>query len=75
MFEREQDEPKTRNRNQVPSMKTSNAALSVLGLAQRLFRDLPRVSFQSFFRWLCVERNGSLVCCIPGAPIVRLPVH
>ncbi|WP_164979427.1 hypothetical protein [Pseudomonas sp. DTU12.3] len=56
-------------------MKTFNAALSVLRLAQRLFRDLPRASLHFFVRLLCVERNGALVCCIPGAPIVRLPVH
>ncbi|AXK57208.1 hypothetical protein DWF74_29035 [Pseudomonas protegens] len=22
--------------------------------------------------FLCVERNGSLLCCVPGAPIVHL---
>jgi hypothetical protein len=22
---------------------------------------------------LCVENNDALVCCIPGAPVVRLP--
>jgi len=28
---------------------------------------------QSIARFICVERNGAMVCCIPGAPIVRLP--
>jgi hypothetical protein len=56
-------------------MKTFNAALHVLRSARHLSRDLPRVSFDSFFRLFCVERNGALFCCIPGAPIVRLPVH
>ncbi|MHC8332668.1 hypothetical protein [Pseudomonas sp. LB3P25] len=60
-------------------MKTFNAALHVLRSASHLFRDLPRVSFLFFTgsipRLLCVERNGALVCCIPGAPIVRLPRH
>jgi hypothetical protein len=56
-------------------MKTFNAASHVLRSASHLFRDLPRASFQSFSRLLCVERNGALVCCIPGAPIVRLPRH
>jgi hypothetical protein len=69
------DAPKTRNKSQVPSMKTFNPALHALRSALHLSRDLPRVSFHSFFRLLCVERNGALVCCIPGAPIVRLPAH
>jgi len=61
-------------------MKTLNAALHVLRSATHLFRDLPRASFLFFTRLsiprlLCVERKGALVCCIPGAPIVRLPSH
>ncbi|MGF6331317.1 hypothetical protein ABH909_004195 [Pseudomonas sp. BS3782 TE3695] len=56
-------------------MKTFNSALQALRSALHLSCDLPRVSFHSFFRLLCVERNGALVCCIPGAPIVRLPAH
>ncbi|WP_414158373.1 hypothetical protein ACMGG8_21620 [Pseudomonas sp. BNK-45] len=24
--------------------------------------------------FLCVERNGALLCCVPGAPVVRLPL-
>ncbi|MCP1488892.1 hypothetical protein J3D48_005205 [Pseudomonas fluorescens] len=56
-------------------MKTFNAASPLSRLALHLFRDLPRASLHFFVRLLCVERNGALVCCIPGAPIVRLPVH
>lgn len=56
-------------------MKTFNAALHVLRSATHLFRDLPRASFQFLPRLLCVERKGALVCCMPGAPIVRLPSH
>ena len=25
------------------------------------------------FESLCIQRNGAVVCCMPGAPIVRLP--
>ncbi|AKA25065.1 hypothetical protein [Pseudomonas chlororaphis] len=35
--------------------------------------SLPASFFQSLVRLLCVERRGALVCCMPGAPIVRLP--
>ncbi|MEB0045943.1 MULTISPECIES: hypothetical protein [unclassified Pseudomonas] len=54
-------------------MKTVHCVLPVPRLVQHLFRDLPRASFLFVTRLLCVERNGALVCCIPGAPIVRLP--
>jgi hypothetical protein len=56
-------------------MKTFNFALHALRPALHLSRDLPRVSFHSVSRLLCVERKGALVCCIPGAPIVRLPAY
>lgn len=50
-------------------MKTFSSALRVSPSA------LLRASFLSLSRFLCVERRGALVCCIPGAPIVRLPTH
>jgi hypothetical protein len=56
-------------------MKTFNSALHALRSALYLSRDLPRASFHSISHLLCVERKGALVCCIPGAPIVRLPTH
>lgn len=56
-------------------MKTIHSALPVPRLVHRFIRDLPRASFLLLTRLLCVERNGALVCFIPGAPIVRLPVH
>ncbi|BBP65492.1 hypothetical protein PHLH5_30330 [Pseudomonas sp. Cab53] len=30
-------------------------------------------SVVSLFGSLCIQRKGAVVCCIPGAPIVRLP--
>lgn len=58
-------------------MKIFNAVLRVL--RPRLTpppapRDLPRARpfYFSFLNVLCVENKGALVCCIPGAPIVRL---
>jgi hypothetical protein len=56
-------------------MKTFNTALHVSRSALHLARDLSRASFHSISHLLCVERKGALVCCIPGAPIVRLPTH
>jgi len=56
-------------------MKTFTSALHALRSTQYLLRDLSRISFHSFSRLLCIERKGALVCCIPGAPIVRLPAH
>ncbi|WP_246882143.1 hypothetical protein [Pseudomonas chlororaphis] len=60
-------------------MKTFSSALHLLrhALLRRrpLSRQTPRHTpvFQSLVRLLCVERKGALVCCMPGAPIVRLP--
>jgi hypothetical protein len=60
-------------------MKTFSTALRVLRTAFHPHRDLlrgPHLSIPlSLSRLLCVERKGALVCCIPGAPIVRLPVQ
>jgi hypothetical protein len=56
-------------------MKTFSSALHVLRTALHLSRDLPRARFLSLSSFLCIERKGALVCCIPGAPIVRLPTH
>jgi hypothetical protein len=55
-------------------MKIFNAVLRVLRSAS-LSRDVPRARplYFSFLNVLCVESKGSLVCCIPGAPIVHLP--
>jgi hypothetical protein len=55
-------------------MKIFNAVLRVLRPAIPP-RGLPRARpvYFSFLNVLCVESKGSLVCCIPGAPIVRLP--
>ncbi len=55
-------------------MKIFNAALRVLHSAFPP-RDVPRARplYFSFLNVLCVESKGALVCCIPGAPIVRLP--
>lgn len=65
-------------------MKTSNRASHVLPsvLQSRSSPvpdtpELPRAVhlsvFQYFFGLLCVEHDGALLCCIPGAPMVRLP--
>ncbi|MBK5540701.1 hypothetical protein JFV28_14875 [Pseudomonas sp. TH05] len=65
-------------------MKTSNSASHVLPSTSQPRSshvpsdpELPRAVhlsvFQYFFGLLCIEHNGALVCCIPGAPIVRLP--
>jgi hypothetical protein len=60
-------------------MKTFSTALRVLRTAFYLPRELPRGPHLSIAlslsRLLCVERKGALVCCIPGAPIVRLPAQ
>nr|WP_256739936.1 hypothetical protein [Pseudomonas sp. K5002] len=55
-------------------MKIFNAVLRVLRPALQS-RGLPRARpfYFSLLNVLCVESKGSLVCCIPGAPIVRLP--
>ncbi|PMU98411.1 hypothetical protein C1X82_34575 [Pseudomonas sp. GP01-A11] len=55
-------------------MKIFNAVLRVLRPALQP-RGLPRARPFYFYllNVLCVESKGSLVCCIPGAPIVRLP--
>jgi len=54
-------------------MKTFNSALQVLRCALHRLRNRRSAMFLSFFRLLCVERRGILLCCIPGAPPVRLP--
>ncbi len=51
-------------------MKTFSSALHVLRKA-----FLPRAQTLSLSGCLCIERKGVLVCCTPGAPIVRLPTH
>ncbi|PMV33384.1 hypothetical protein C1Y27_11190 [Pseudomonas sp. GW704-F2] len=55
-------------------MKIFNAVLRVLRPALAP-RGLPRTRpcYFSFLNVLCVENQGALVCCIPGAPLVRLP--
>ncbi|WP_186828383.1 hypothetical protein [Pseudomonas chlororaphis] len=52
-----------------------NTFSSVLPLLRLLPRPTSRQAsiFPSLVRLLCVERKGALVCCMPGAPIVRLP--
>ncbi|MGY2166979.1 hypothetical protein [Pseudomonas gingeri] len=58
-------------------MKTFTPALRVSCASLHPQRDLPRaripVFLLSIFKLLCVERKGVVVCCIGGAPIVRLP--
>ncbi|NWA02144.1 hypothetical protein [Pseudomonas gingeri] len=58
-------------------MKTFTPALRVSPASPHPQRDLPRaripVLILSIFKLLCVERKGAVVCCIGGAPIVRLP--
>ncbi|MBN0976651.1 MULTISPECIES: hypothetical protein [Pseudomonas] len=51
-------------------MKIFNAVLRVLRTA---FPPRTRPFYFSFLNVLCVESKGALVCCIPGAPVVRLP--
>ncbi len=51
-------------------MKIFNAVLHVLRSA---FLPRARPFYFSFLNVLCVESKGALVCCIPGAPVVRLP--
>ena len=55
-------------------MKIFNAVLRVLRPAQAP-RALPRARpfYFSFLNVLIVENKDALVCCIPGAPVVRLP--
>ncbi|SDU91749.1 hypothetical protein [Pseudomonas mucidolens] len=55
-------------------MKIFNAVLRVLRSAL-LYRRPHRARplYFSLLNVLCVENQGALVCCIPGAPIVRLP--
>ncbi|MCF5725220.1 hypothetical protein [Pseudomonas syringae] len=59
-------------------MKIFNAVLRVLRpslTSPSAPRALPRARpfYFSFLNVLCVENKGALVCCIPGAPVVRLP--
>ncbi|VVO24907.1 hypothetical protein PS691_04479 [Pseudomonas fluorescens] len=60
-------------------MKAFSTALRILRPAFHLPRDLSRGPHLSILlslsRLLCVERNSALVCCIAGAPIVRLPAQ
>ena len=51
-------------------MKIFSAVLRVLRSA---FLPRARPFYFSFLNVLCVESKGALVCCIPGAPVVRLP--
>lgn len=55
-------------------MKIFNAVLRVFRPAPSP-RGLPRARpfYFAFLNVLFVENKGALVCCIPGAPIVRLP--
>ncbi|HCT04325.1 MULTISPECIES: hypothetical protein [unclassified Pseudomonas] len=55
-------------------MKIFNAVLRVLRPAHTP-RGLPRARpfYFSFLNVLIVENKDALVCCIPGAPVVRLP--
>lgn len=54
-------------------MKIFNAVLRVLRPAHTP-RGLPRARpfYFSFLNVLIVENKDALVCCIPGAPVVRL---
>ncbi|WP_448126000.1 hypothetical protein [Pseudomonas veronii] len=55
-------------------MKIFNAVLRVLRPALAPRGQLrTRPFYFSFLNVLCVENQGALVCCIPGAPLVRLP--
>ena len=51
-------------------MKIFSAVLRVL---RSSFLPRARPFYFSFLNVLCVESKGALVCCIPGAPVVRLP--
>ncbi|CRM30314.1 hypothetical protein [Pseudomonas sp. 24 E 13] len=57
-------------------MKVFNAVLRVLRPAHTPCA-LPRARpfYFSFLNVLCVENQGALVCCIPGAPVVRVPAE
>jgi len=57
-------------------MKIFNAVLRVFRPAQTP-RRLPRARpfYFSFLNVLCVENQGALLCCIPGAPVVRVPAE
>ncbi|MEA1029749.1 hypothetical protein GKKCFE_09585 [Pseudomonas sp. E141] len=48
-------------------MKTFSRSAFHLPSSLRLCAILP------LFESLCIQRNGTVVCCMPGAPIVRLP--
>lgn len=48
-------------------MKTFSRSAFHLPRSLRLRAILP------LFESLCIQRNGTVVCCMPGAPIVRLP--
>lgn len=48
-------------------MKTFNRSAFHLPPSLRLSALL------SLFESLCIQRKGTLVCCMPGAPIVCLP--
>ncbi|MEH6353188.1 MULTISPECIES: hypothetical protein [Pseudomonas] len=48
-------------------MKTFSRSAFYLSPLLRLSAILP------LFESLCIQRKGAVVCCMPGAPIVRLP--
>ena len=48
-------------------MKTFSRTAFHLPHLLRLSAVLP------LFESLCIQRKGAVVCCMPGAPIVRLP--
>ncbi|UVL81936.1 hypothetical protein LOY35_17045 [Pseudomonas sp. B21-028] len=48
-------------------MKTFSRSAFHLSRLPRLSATLP------LFESLGIRRNGAVVCCMPGAPIVRLP--
>jgi hypothetical protein len=58
---------KNKKHSQVPSMKTFTRSAFHLPPSLRLSAILP------LFESLCIQRKGAVVCCMPGAPIVRLP--
>lgn len=63
-------------------MKTFKSAVLAVTSPLRSFRApaaaIPRASRSAILLtclgFLCVERNGALLCCVPGAPVVRLPL-